>query len=93
MVDRLNKIVEKFVRETKIKDENSFNFIKNLIDIFERHYNESYIANYKNKISFNKNYKYSYQFLKAINPSYAEYLKKCEKRMFLGLIWKKTIIL
>lgn len=79
MVDRLNKIVEKFVRETKIKDENSFNFIKNLIDIFERHYNESYIANYKKKISFNKNYRYSYQFLKAINPSYAEYLKKCKK--------------
>lgn len=88
MIDRLNKIIEKFISETKIQDESSFIFIKNLINIFERHYNVTTINDYKKKISFYKNYIYSYKFLKAINPSYAAYLKKCKKDGTIELLDK-----
>lgn len=88
MIDRLNKVIEKFIRDTEIKDEKSFDFINNMIDIFERHYNVTGIDNYKKKIKFNKNYKYSYKFLKSINPSYADYLKKCKKNGTIELLDK-----
>lgn len=85
-MEKINELVKKFIVETELVDMNDFTFINRLIEIYERHYKSFNVSEYKNKVSFKKNYQYSYDFLKSINPSYAEYLEMCKNSGVINVV-------
>lgn len=75
MEKKINSIVEKFIKESELKDMNEFTFLNRLIDIYDKHFIQTRVYKYKSRIPYKKSFKYSYDFLNSINPEYAEYLK------------------
>lgn len=86
MLEKINKTVAKFIKETEIMDIEDFIFLNRLIDIFENNYKGSNIPKYRNKQSFEKSYYYAYDFLKSINPSYANYLEASNENNIFELL-------
>jgi len=74
MEEKLSNIVHNYIKEAEILDMDEFSFTVRLIEIFEKHYKCNNYDCHKRKVSFEKSYKYSYDFIKSIDPEYAECL-------------------
>lgn len=72
MFKKLNNIINNYIEEANILDMNEFEFTYKMIEIFEKHYKYNNYDCYKKKVSFEKCYQYSRDFIQSISPEYVE---------------------
>lgn len=79
-MEKLNRIVKQFIDDYEIKDFSEFAFITNLLSIIDNYNYNLKIVVAKKKISLNKSFKYSYDFLKTIDSKYSKYLLEAKSK-------------
>lgn len=79
MLEKISKIIKSYIEENEILDMDEFAFTYRMIEIFDNHYRHNNYKCHKKKVPFKKCYGYSYEFLKSINPEYAERLESLKK--------------
>lgn len=86
---KLNEIVGNFVKEYEIEDFRELSFISNLTHIIDDHKIQLKDKCAKKYVSINRSFKYSYDFLKSIDPRYAEYLIELKDNNVFDIVQDK----
>ena len=88
-MEELNRLIENHINEYEINDFEELSFISKLVSIVDKYNINLKDKKTKSSVRFNKNFKYSYDFLKTIDPDYASYLLKIKEEGVFDILKDK----